>query len=419
MLKCRKGFTLVELIVVMAIFMSVIMITTDAFKTILTQMTKITKSEESNIEGIIGLEMLRHDIQQAGYGLPFSFMNTLLTYTEASSTPASNYNDAPSGLPRALVAADNLPAGAGPSGTATTLVANTDYLALKASTLGLSEASQRWTYLPYDSTSTQPHVWQAENLASTDRVILLRRSFVANAYRNELVCDTSSPANYSQLLSEITAASPSTNVFVPTLENETYFIYGINGGGALGMPFNRADYFVATPTTAGSFPDVCAPGTGILYKAVVNHAGGASTYVPLLDCVADMQVILGWDLDDGMGNEGQDGLVETYTSPLNSGGTISDIASSSPVALATMQARATAAFGDPERLRNSLKVIKMYILAQVGRRDSNYTSPATFAMSDPTVDLSAAPKTLVANQLNYHWKVYRIVTRPKNLLANQ
>jgi hypothetical protein len=132
-----------------------------------------------------------------------------------------------------------------------------------------------------------------------------------------------------------------------------------------------------------------------------------------------MQVILGWDLDDGMGNEGQDGLVETYTSPLNSGGTISDIASSSPVALATMQARATAAFGDPERLRNSLKVIKMYILAQVGRRDSNYTSPATFAMSDPTVDLSAAPKTLVANQLNYHWKVYRIVTRPKNLLANQ
>jgi len=59
MLNSRKGFTLVEMIVVMAVFVVVIMITADSFKTILTQMTKITKSEESNIEGVVGLEMFR------------------------------------------------------------------------------------------------------------------------------------------------------------------------------------------------------------------------------------------------------------------------------------------------------------------------------------------------------------------------
>ncbi len=34
--------------------------------------------------------------------------------------------------------------------------------------------------------------------------------------------------------------------------------------------------------------------TGILYKGTVNHADGLLTELPLLDCVADMQVIFGW-----------------------------------------------------------------------------------------------------------------------------
>ena len=69
MIRNCKGFTLIELIVVMAVFVVVIAISGDAFKTVLQQASKLFRSEESNIEGIVGLEVFRHDLQQAGYGL--------------------------------------------------------------------------------------------------------------------------------------------------------------------------------------------------------------------------------------------------------------------------------------------------------------------------------------------------------------
>ena len=406
MVRSRKGFTLVEMIVVMAVFMAVIIIAGDSFKTILTHMTKITKSEESNIEGIIGLEMFRHDIQQAGYGLPDAYLEGVtLTYFESGFAPASDYNDAPSGVPRAVAAGDDLAAGAGPSGLGSTILVGTDYLALKASTLGLNEASQRWTYVQFGAL---PHVWQNENLAGSDRVIVLRRSYTSTSYSNELITDASSPPGYAPLLNELTSGS----AFVPTLDGETYFIYGINGGAALGMPFNRADYFVATPTTAGSMPAVCAPGTGVLYKAVVNHSsaspGGTSTYVPLMDCVADMPVMFGWDLDDGQGNEGQDGLAETYSTP-----------EGTTVAPAGNQTRVTDALADPERLRKSLKVIKVYILAQNGRRDTSFQGPASVEVGDALLDTTSKTYNFTAAMRNYRWKVYRIVVQPKNLVSNQ
>ncbi len=420
MFKCRKGFTLIELIVVMAVFITVIIITTDAFKTILTQMTKITKSEESNIEGIVGLEMFRHSIQQAGFGLPYSYLSSI-SYLEAGYAPANNYNDAPSGVPRAVVARDNIAAVAGPSGSeATNILGGTDYLVIKGSTLGLNDASQKWTYMPYDAANPLPRIWPSENLTNSDRVIVIRRTFTESTYTNELIFNTADPTIY---WAQFDSTGFADTAFWPTLPEETYFIYGIKSGDPLGMPFNRADFFVARPTDDKRIPAACAPGTGILYKAVVNHdstnPGGNLTYIPLLDCVADMQVVLGWDVDDGQGNEGQDGLVETYSTPLNSSSTITDITTSSAVAIATIANRVITAMGDAEKLRNSLKVVKVYILAQVGRRDSNYISPTTFAMSDPTYDVSTSPKILSADQLNYHWKVYRLVIRPKNLISNQ
>jgi len=60
-------------------------------------------------------------------------------------------------------------------------------------------------------------------------------------------------------------------------------------------PFNRADFYVATP--AGNMPSKCAPNTGILYKAVMNQSDGEFGALPLLDCVADMQVVFITDAD--------------------------------------------------------------------------------------------------------------------------
>ena len=65
----NSGYTLIELLIVMVIFIVVIIISSSAFNTALTQTKKVSKSEESNIEGVIGLEMFRHDLEQAGFGL--------------------------------------------------------------------------------------------------------------------------------------------------------------------------------------------------------------------------------------------------------------------------------------------------------------------------------------------------------------
>lgn len=417
MLKSSKGFTLVELIVVMAVFIVVIMITGDSFKTILTQMTKITKSEESNIEGVVGLEMFRHDLQQVGYGLPYSYLSGI-TYIEAGVSPASNYNDAPSGVPRAVVAGDNLSAVAGPTGTeASNILANTDYLALKGSTLGMNDAAQKWTYMPYSSGITgkqKPRIWQSGNLIdSDDRVIVLKKTYTTTSYTNQMIT-TSDPSIY---WARYYADGFFDATFKPTLSEEVYYLYGIKADDPLGMPFNRTDYFVARPTTTGRIPAYCANNTGILYKGAVIHANKAAsarlTYIPLLDCVADMQIIFGWDVDDGQGNEGQDGLVDTYSTPLGSGGTIT-------VSPSGNQTRVTGALADAEKLRNSLKIIKIYLLTQLGRRDSNYQSPnASIVLGDAAVEGITKTYALTSDMRNYHWKVYRVVVRPKNLVSNQ
>jgi hypothetical protein len=81
-------------------------------------------------------------------------------------------------------------------------------------------------------------------------------------------------------------------------------------------------------------------------------------------------------------------------------------------------------------IRSNLKVIKIYILAQNGKKDTGYTSPSQLEVSDNGEASITRPVTpsnienkgifsLATNQLNYRWKLYRIVVRPKNLLSNQ
>jgi len=422
MLRSRKGFTLVELLISMTVFIIVIMITTQAFNTILTQMAKITKSEESNIEGILGLEMFRHDITQIGYGLPYSYMDQTdstypkPTYAEAASAPSSTYNDAPSGVPRSIAAGNNLTASSLSDGTDTyNILAGTDYLALKATSLGLNDAAKKWTYVRYSSSNIKPHIWPAGNLVdSSDAVIVLRRVFNGSEYVNQMVYDTSvSPASTYWAQYKTNGLSP---VFNPTQPQDVYYTYGIKDfGTAVRMPFNRADYFVATPAATGKQPTFCAENTGVLYKGVVNHADGRLTHVPMMDCVADMQVVFGWDIVDGMGNEGQDGRIDTYSTP--EGITVSP---SGSVGTKSFQDYVEEVILDPEKIRKGLKIIKIYVLAQVGRSDRNYQSAASFAVGDPSVDQSISKTyNLTSAMRNYHWKVYRITVRPKNMLTNK
>ncbi len=389
MSKDNRGFTLIELIVVMAVFTAVLTIAAVSFNTMLQQSAKLAMSEESNIEGVIGLEMLRHDLAQTGFGLPWSLPSAMPAYSEADGgeTLASGFNET-SGttVPRAVIAGND-PAG---------VLADTDYLVLKGTTLGLSRASQRWTYVNYSSVM-KPHQWASENLHSGDRVIVVKRSFSSSGVTNELVSDTTANGyyvNYSD-------TAFSTGAFSPQVQGDVYNIYGVDTA-ALRMPFNRADYFVSAPQD-GRKPARCAAGTGTLYKGVVNQADGTLTRIPLLDCIADMQVVFGWDLDG-------DGLMETYSDADGS-----NVSSDIP----TAQIKApNGAMGTSDGIRGGLRLIRVYILAQEGKKDPFFTNSITSILVGP-VGMSnlSHTYTLSSDQMNYRWKVYRIIVSPKNLTA--
>lgn len=414
----NKGFTLVEMLVVMAVFVVIIAIAGESFNSILKYSAKLVKSEESNIEGIVGLEMMRHDIQQAGFGL-FTDASPVAYTAEAANTPESDYNDGTVGPPRAIVTAQITTAGtvnADDNGTAVALkrIVGTDYLVVKATSIGRNAAAQKWTYLRFSSPSVKPNVWNsnAENFANGDKVVLLRRNVTKTDSTSTLVQDTAGSAAQSYYF----AYSDTAFAAFSSANASMMSAYGVNTstGSNLRFPYNRADYFIGESST--NKPKVCSPSTnvGVLYKMLVNHDGGTFSAIPLLDCVADMQIVLGWDLMNGP-VAGTDGIIDTWS---NANGTVA--AQYDPSRDMASAAQVQAALLDPALIRSSLKLIKVYILAQDGRRDPGYTAPATVVVGD--VGESALTKTYDltgADMRNYRWKVYRIVTRPKNLVSNQ
>jgi prepilin-type N-terminal cleavage/methylation domain-containing protein len=419
----QKGFTLIELLVVMVVFTIIIVITAGAFKTILTQSAKLLRSEESNIEGVIGLEMLRHDLQQSGYGL---FTETMANpYAgEATIAPPSNFNEASlTSPPRALVTGNNLAAvtdNSSVAGNTFSLLAGTDYIAIKGMPVGRSKASRRWTYLQRDASgAVVPASWasSAENFATNEKVMFLRRKFSTGSSTLAVEREPSTGDFYF----------PFSNVaFVGYSNNyNDYVVYGLDDAASLPrMPFNRSDYFVARPSAAGSVPGFCAPNTGILYKTIVNNStagsGGRLSYMPVLDCVADMQVVLMWDLMDSAA-AGMDGSVDTYTSAdgsVKSGpGDTTDV-----IRALTTPAVALTTGEDPANyIRTRLKGIKIYVLAQNGRLDPGYTSPSpiTYSTTEASLTRPAGFNINAQNWQHYRWKLYQMVVRPKNLTANQ
>jgi len=361
MMKREAGFSLIELLITMVIMGFVLTLGSDMFVGLLRGYKQQSKITETNIEGIVALELLRRDIASAGYGLPWSLSTA---YNEATNAVAAVYNDSPTNSPpRAIVSGDNI--------TAAGYVNGSDYLVIKAVNLAQNDTCTKWTILPNTGIASS---WTptSENLATTDRVILISPGSTA-ANSRTLVA--------SGIFSAMTALS----------SDETSVIYGVAPADAnpLWMPFNRADYYVKT--TGITIPGRCASGTGVLYKAIVDQSGGgfSGNVFPLFDCIADMQV--SYDLDR------------------NGDGTISNT-----VVLNDLLGTPLTA----QQLRDQLKVVRVYILAHEGQRDDNYTNPTNpilVGQSAPlgrNFDLSslADPKWQ-----HYRWKVYSLIVRPNNL----
>lgn len=442
----QSGFTLIELLVSMGLFIVIMLIASQAFNKIITQSSLFSKMEESNIEGVIGLEVMRHDLTQMGFGLPWGWSArntntpysttspgplelcetgaacTGLTYAEVQSTLlGSNLNDAPHRVPRAFVAHAML----GNFSSA--------YMAIKGTSLGRTKASQRWTYISFNNYSANPResrpVAFASNNPQPSNMVLLVNSNSDSTYNldHSLIVEPGSSgtattvSNFSVSFNSIPAS------YLPTETNPNFMVYGLTEDNSPDsrMPFNRADYFIGQNLSGNVVPPFCAPRTGILYKAVVRHGsstGGAYDYLPLLDCVADMQIVLGWDsVDSRPVTDPKNSRVDAYSSlPQVFDGTVSAVSLNSDISASAVAAKIKGWLSDPKGLREQLKVVKVYILAQDGKIDRNYKAPTTSIIVGDAAYGTSFAKTynLTTAQQQYRWKLYKIIVRPKNIVSN-
>lgn len=454
--KNSKAFTLIELLIVMLIFMFILMISASAFESVIKVSTGLTKSAQTQMEGVVGLEILRKDLNAAGYGLPWSFQTTpgtsvtpdIATYLEAdlgSDNPviglsSDDFNDAPRNAtagapipvaPRAVVLG-TVPASAAKIITGGGKRSNpgTDYLVIKSSVVAFNNSVGRWGYVNYSGNQTANNSYIAkwnstEDFADNDVVITLRNTFSGTSQaQHVLAMEDATKFSYRLL-----AKNPSGNytppvtalndiIYKPTgnlidpfgakINNEkliTYAIKSFNSNPAiddpnhlLRMPFNRADYFVRRPTTMAAR---CNPGTGVLYKAVIinemgtSNNGGGQTLYPLIDCVGDMQVV--FDMQDP--TDANKTITQDNLTGLNA-----------------------------EAIRTRLKTIRVYLLVQEGGKDMKYTYPVTdtnnvISVSDErnsslgrTFSQADMVSYFGADWNKYRWKVYSVVGQPYNLL---
>lgn len=387
-LPTEKGFTLVELMITMVIFVLVIAAASQIFTGLLTQFKQQSKIAETNIEGIVGLDLLRQDLEHTGLGLPWNIPSGT-TYSEASSTTIcgtanpSTYNDSTSNPPRAVISGNN------------NCTNSSDYLVIKAVNVATNDPSSKWTELVYASSCASPYssfatnvckrAWSpsTEDLSSSDYVIVVSPGTTSSTER---LLNANSGIFTATSLSNINSS------WLPTSASDNVrIVYGLRGSGnAPQRPFNRADYYIST----SNVPQRCAANTGVLLKATMDYNGGFNQW-PLLDCVADMQVDYWLDADN-------DGNINWPPSDDISG-------------LTAVQ------------IRDRVKEIRVYIVAHEGQKDINYdfSMNNTREFLSTTEILGVNSRTLnfanLKNQIGnpeykyYRWKIYTIVVKPVNL----
>ncbi len=360
-----EGFTLLELLIGMAIGSFVLAAAVTFFILSFRQFKVQTKIIETNVEGVLGLELFRQDLETLGYGLPW---NSLVAYTERPGAVAAvaALDDTPN-APRAVVSID----------CAAFTVNNSDYLVIKSARVGMGASAGKWTTLT-QANNTRNWVPAEENIANGDFVIVLRAGST-DANRRSLVTNSVTGSPYTQF--------PNTGNFVPVEPFSANIVYGIDNGAPV-RPFNRAEYYIgnAASNPPVTVPRHCAPNTGVLVKAVVAHDGsgsvgtGSNPLLPLMDCVADMQVVYGLDTNgDGVRDAWED-----------------DIRALLPTSA---------------DIRAQVVEVHVHILAQEGQVDTSYTSPVSFYVGSGTKGRNFP----VTGYENYRWKVYSIAVKPKNL----
>ena len=146
---------MVELMVTLVVVMVVIAAASTAYLQLFGGFKVQGRISDTQMDTLCGFELLRYDVEMAGYGLPFD-MNSL-TYAEATTSPASAYNDAPAGVPRAFSFADN-------NGTN-----GSDVLVIKSIAASINRTTRKWSLMFDDGGNCRVKSWGRSDLDFAQR----------------------------------------------------------------------------------------------------------------------------------------------------------------------------------------------------------------------------------------------------------
>lgn len=363
------GFSLVEIMVYLVILGIIMTAVFNSFIKVTGPTFRQAEIAETKLETGLGMGLLRLDIEHAGFGLPWMFQGGATPVPYSEPAPFA-HND----IPRAIESADASAAS----------LNNADYLVIRGTNVARGRASQAWGYVSRDAGHNIVVQSMGDDaFVANDRVMVVRPEPAPGQYCQLMMNGTAWIANSTA--AGLANFAPSSSPNDPN--GDRYLIYGIDEAGAL-RPFNRTDYYINN----ANVPSHCAPGTGVLVKAVVNQTDNNFTLLPIVDCVADFQVVyhLDTDGDGGWDTRGDaDGL-----NGLNA-----------------------------QQIRNQVKEVRCYVLTHEGGMDTSYThTNSNFNVGEVDAggnllagrqfDVSASAG---ANWANYRWKVYSLAVTPKNL----
>ncbi len=360
------GFTVVELLVSVTVILIVLALSGSGYLKMLKGFRVQAAFPEDQMSQLTGLELLRYDVEMAGYGLPWSVVGVVYNEADNSSgNPSpSSFNDAPDKAPRAVVHDNN------------TGIGNSDVLVLKSAIAHINETTRKWSMLYYDSHTWKVKQWDSEalSLKTDERFTIMDTS-------KKLIQDNSTKAwflAYKDSYKDNASSLPS-----PSDNSSIYLLYGVNPSEDLRMPFNRVDYYLSNSGLSSK----CDPSSFVLYRATVNHSDGKRRPQAILDCVRDFQVAFGLDTNG-------DGVVDEWRQSLN----IMD----------------TNGNGTADELRKQLREIRIFLLVQDGIRDADYSFQSSIILGDNNTG-TLSTYTPSGDSRHYRWKVLKLTVKPMNL----
>ncbi len=246
----RRGFTLIELLVTMTIIFIVLAGAYIAFTNLLRGFKRESKSIETQVETTVGLELLRLDIEHAGYGI----------------------GEGQPDLPIELVSIT----------TSDPLYTNKEQLNIRSVLNNTNQSTIGWALVDCSAGFTRV---AGDSIPSGTNVVYLgagNKTFIANGTYDE--------GNAS--------VCPGTGFYVAVPYDSTV------ASGCTTQYCNQISYVLSNSQNLST----CHPNTRNLLRAV-----GASAGNPLINCVADWKVRFDIDRDGDGNTDVYDGLYNSAT----------------------------------------------------------------------------------------------------------